>query len=253
MIAEDKRAADDGGDLDARAAVIGDVVGSRGHLDRGILQGRLTDALERTNALVPAVQPLVVTVGDEFQGLYEDVASALDATLFARLALLGDVDVRFGVGWGTLEVYDASRAPFAQDGPAWWTAREAVERAAAAAKGREAARGSRTAFVGGSGQDGGRAGSEGPGRWRTPAEEDLVNAVLVCRDEIVWRMDARDARLAMALFAGEKQAVVAAREGVTQSAVSQRLVRSGAHALRRTRDLLRRAVVNDRDHPGHVT
>jgi hypothetical protein len=245
MIGEDQPTPDDAGSPVARAAVIGDVVGSRGHLDRRVLQDRLAEALERTNGIVPAVQPLVITVGDEFQGLYGDLAAALDATLFTRLAVLGDVDVRFGVGWGTLDVYDAARAPFAQDGPAWWTARDAIERASAAAREREAARGSRTAFVGGSRQDGGRTGSDAPGRWRTRAEEDLVNAMLVCRDELVWRMDARDARLAMALFAGETQAVVAAREGVTQSAVSQRLVRSGAHALRRARDLLHSAVGSD--------
>jgi hypothetical protein len=206
------------------AAVIGDIVGSRGHPDRRGLQERLQGALHAANARCPAVLPLAPSVGDEFQGLYRELPAALEATLFVRLALVGAVDVRFGVGWGGLELFDPAIAPLGQDGPAWWAAREAVQRVTDGERQREAPRGRRTGFA---------LDRSQPSVSQTGADvEGLVNAFLLCRDEIVGGMDARDARLAFGLFDGRTQADLAAQEGVSQPAISQRYRRSGAHALR---------------------
>jgi hypothetical protein len=228
----------DGDRVDSYAALIGDVVSSRRHPHRRALAARIDEALEAANGRIPALQPLVPTVGDEFQGLYGEVRSAIDASLVARLALLGEVDVRFGIGWGELTAYDPARVPLGQDGPAWWSARAAVESVKRVMREREVPRGLRTWFVHRSRLEGAvpsapSVGGPAPDPHRpAPPPMDVVNAYLLCRDELVSRMDGRDARILLAILEGATQSEVAAREGISQSAVSQRLVRSGAYALR---------------------
>jgi hypothetical protein len=197
-------------------------------VDRAALQERLLDGLSSANARVVADQPLTMTIGDEFQGLYDSPARALEASLVLRLMLVGAVDLRFGVGWGRLDVRDPDRGPYGQDGPAWWAARAAIDRVAKGARAREGPKGWRTAFVDGT------EPTSGPPR----ASEDLVNALLMCRDELVSRMDARDARLLLASFEGRKQADIGADEGISPSAVSQRFGRNGAYAIREAHGLI---------------
>lgn len=211
-----------------RAALLGDIVDSRKHVDRAALQERLLDALSSANVRVPADQPLTNTIGDEFQGLYGSPARAIEASLALRLILVGEVDLRFGIGWGRLDVRDPVREPYGQDGPAWWAARAAIDRVAKAARAREGPKGWRTAFANG----------VEPASGRTHASEDLVNALLMCRDELVSQMDARDARLFLAWVEGHKQADIGADEGISPSAVSQRFARSGAYAIRGAQGLI---------------
>ena len=68
--------------------------------------------------------PLRVTAGDEYQGTFTTLGGALRATRWLRLALLPDVDVRHGLGWGPVELLDEE--PRIEDGPGWWVARDAV-------------------------------------------------------------------------------------------------------------------------------
>ena len=111
------------------AAVIGDLVGSR-QAAAGLFD-HVTAALTRVNDRIEALQPLQITIGDEFQGVYRGLGAALDATLLVRLLLHGTADVRFGIGWGGFTRWNPDRAPFEQDGPAWWAAREALDAARA--------------------------------------------------------------------------------------------------------------------------
>jgi hypothetical protein len=203
------------------AALLGDVVRSRGHAERGRLQDRLAEALSAANGRVEAVQPLTPTIGDEFQGLYATPAGALEASLLARLALVGDADVRFGIGWGTLRLHDRPRAPFGQDGPAWWAAREAIDQIDRSQRSRESPRGLRTRLLAAASDDDGA-----PEPW--PA----IEALLLCRDELASRLRARDARLLLGLLDGRSPTELAAEEGVTPSAVSQRAIAKGLYALR---------------------
>lgn len=202
-------------------AVLGDVVGSKGHADAGALRSLLKDALARVNRLVEADQPLLMTIGDEFQGLYTGIDAALEATLLLRLSLVGRVDVRFGIGSGLLDVRDPAEEPFGQDGPAWWAAREAIGSVADAMTRRASPRGLRTGFV----------------EWSDRAESEatmrsaLVNALLVTRDEIVGQMDDRAARLAFAYLTGRNIKQTADDEGISASAVYDRLQRSGTYAV----------------------
>jgi hypothetical protein len=208
--------------------LLGDVVGSRGHPDPGRRRRRVADALTLANDRLAPKQPLTPTIGDEFQGLFADLVSALEATLVVRLALLGEVDVRFGIGSGPLVTFEASRAPFDQDGPAWWSAREAVDHVREVSQRQESPRGLRT-------------------RWVDAAEERpfvvaSVNAFLQCRDELVAGMDPRDAAAMLGLLSGEPLTRIAETEGVSVSALSQRAIRGGLYAIRRAHAELREAV-----------
>ena len=206
-------------------ALLGDVVESRLHPDREDLQRDLRGALDLANGKAAAVHPLTPTIGDEFQGLYGNLASALQATLLIRLSLHRRVDVRFGIGWGTLTTHDEDRAPFEQDGPAWWAAREAIERVRTMTHRREMPRGVRSIFLAAPPFDGEEA--------LVPRHlEGLVNAFLLCRDELVAAMSARDAETMRYLLEGESPSLIAERQGVSLSAVSQRAIRSGLYALR---------------------
>ena len=216
------------------ATLIGDVVASRRAPDRTDMQRSVRAALERVNRDVPAVQPLDVTVGDEFQGAYASLAAAVRASLLLRLVLLPEVDTRYGLGWGGTTVFDADRSLPSQDGPAWWGAREAIEHVHATAGRRGRARGLSTWFHDRGDQpwppDAGAPGSPGCG----PA----VNALLVLRDELVGQQCDRARRLLLGWLAGAQQQELAAAEGITQSAVSQQLARSGAYAVRDAQDAL---------------
>ena len=209
-------------------AVLGDVVASRRHPDRDRRLAAIGGALDLANRRVPATQSLTPTIGDEFQGLYVDLVSALDATLVVRLALLGEVDVRFGIGSGELLGYEASRAPFEQDGPAWWAAREAVDMVRDLEQRRERPRGLRTRWIDGGAEE--------------PALVGAVNAFLQCRDELVSAMDPRDADVLLGLLVDEPLTSIAKRVGVSVSAVSQRAIRGGLYAIRRAHGDLREAV-----------
>lgn len=236
-------------------ALLGDLVKSREHLERSRLQQRLKAALTQANRQIRAVQPLSITIGDEFQGLYGTVAAAAEASLLVRLALIEEGDVRFGIGWGPLTRFSKQRAPFEQDGPAWWAAREAIDRAVMLVGQRESPRGVRTVFV--------SAASENVGPRRMPANEDVspapddgldvprplrgdwqgtINSFLVCRDELVSAMSDRDVRILRGLWAGESLSAIAGQMGITVSAVSQRAVRSGVYAVRHAHEELRKAM-----------
>src|SRR5687767_43472 len=106
-----------------QVALIGDLVGSRRSASRTEVQQHLVAALAIANETTPSIQALAPTIGDEFQGVYVDVGSALRASLVVRLALPDDIDCRCGIGVGTLEFVGTSEYGRTQDGPAWWAAR----------------------------------------------------------------------------------------------------------------------------------
>ncbi|MFP5299351.1 MAG: SatD family protein [Actinomycetota bacterium] len=208
------------------ASVIGDLVASRTTPDRGLLHQRVEAVLAGVNDRIRAVQPLSFTVGDEFQGLYSSVSDALDAALIVRLELLGVSDARFGLGWGTVQIFDAERLPFAQDGPAWWTAREALSTVAEAAGRKGAPRGWRTAFRG-----------DGP-----EVVTAAIEAFLLCRDSLIEGMDERDGAVVLGMMNGLSQKEIAGRQGVSQSAVSQRSSRNGTFAILRAHEAIKGAL-----------
>ncbi|MEO6471860.1 MAG: SatD family protein [Aeromicrobium sp.] len=213
--------------------LIGDVVGSRTHPDRSAMQTALVAVLDRVNAEIEAVQPLVPTIGDEFQAVYRDVASAVNATLRIRLSLPEGLDCRFGLGAGAYADVGTSPYGVMQDGPAWWSARDAI----VIAKNREHRKNGtlRTWFcIAEPMSTGGQDAS-------MPAPE-VINALVLCRDHLVTGMNARQRRLLLGMLEGKTQAVLATAEGVSPSAVSQALHSSGAYAVLASHDTLGGAV-----------
>lgn len=152
--------------------------------------------------MLPSLQPLEPTIGDELQGVYEDLHHALYATLLVRLALPETMDCRFGIGVGEVEIVGTSNYGLTQDGQAWWSAREAIDTAKAK---RRRFPGLRTWIM--------REGSE---------RGDIVNSYLLVRDELVSGFDGRQRRIALGELHGKSLSQIAEDEGISTSAVSQR-------------------------------
>jgi hypothetical protein len=210
-----------------RVAMIVDLVGSRRHADRAWVHRSLVAALDATNRLVSFDQPMAPTLGDESQGRFMALDDALRASLLLRLLLPEGMDCRAGIGIGTVENLGVGAYGPIQDGPAWWAARDAIVEAKAREVGRTPTL--RTWYE----------ITDRPefpvGDYPSPA---LVNAFLLTRDEVVSQMSQRSRRLLLGLMQGRSQSEMASAEGITQSAVSQSLRRSGAAAVVSSHDEL---------------
>jgi hypothetical protein len=190
-----------------RATLVGDVVGSRRATDRSELHRVVTSALRRVAA--GAIDPPAFTVGDEFQGSYPSVGAAIDAALSLRLTVAPDIDIRFGIGWGAVTILDA--AVGIQDGPGWWAARDAIQQTA------EAQRRPGFALV--------RTTFRAPDHSRDDVA--AINAALLCRDHLIGSLDDRSLRIVQGLMNSKTKKQLAADEGISPSAVSQRAGRDG--------------------------
>jgi hypothetical protein len=189
------------------ATLIGDVVGSRRVADRAAAHRVTNRALRDVSA--GAIDPPAFTVGDEFQGSYPTVGKAIDAALSVRLAVAPGVDVRFGIGWGSVTVLDPEAG--IQDGPGWWAAREAIEWTATAQRQPGLAL-VRTSF-----------------RVNGLSRPDInaINAALLCRDHLLGLLDDRSIRILKGLLSNHTKKDIAAAEDISASAVSQRAGRDG--------------------------
>jgi hypothetical protein len=217
----------------SRCVVIGDLVGSRGAPNRRTLHRAVEKALVTVNAAVPAATELRITVGDEFQGSYASLGAAIDAALRVRLELLPLGDARVGIGRGPVQVLDPERG--LEDGPGWWAAREAIE-AVEQAAGRPATRHLRTAYRAAAPPDAGAPG----GVATDGGHADAVNAALLCRDHLVGSLSDRSVRLLRGLMDPHTtQNELATLEGISASAVSQRVRADGIGAVLAAEELLR--------------
>jgi hypothetical protein len=197
--------------------LIGDVVGSRRIPDRSTAQQAIGEALSRVNETIDTTQPLEPTVGDEVQGGFATIVDATLATLLIRLELAPAIDLRFGLGYGDVTVHDRNRRPLLQDGPGWWTAREAINRL-------KSKRG--TWYVGPS-PDHARADrahmDHAP--FHAPFHAAQVNAFLLARDGLVATFNNRQRRMLLLSLKGWSQREIAEAEQISESAVSQAFAR----------------------------
>lgn len=187
--------------------LLGDIVGSRHAADRSAAHRALNQVLHSVAG--GAIDAPAFTVGDEFQGSYPTVGEAIEAALTIRLAVAPGIDVRFGIGWGAVTVLDPAAG--IQDGPGWWAAREAIEWTAAAQRQPGLAL-VRTSF---------RAGDD------ARRDVEAINAALLCRDHLIGSLDDRSLRIVKGLLNNLAKKDIAAAEGVSASAVSQRAGRDG--------------------------
>ena len=195
-----------------RAALLGDVVASRSWGRRDELQTIMESALGEVNRSTDPVQPLTMTVGDEFQGLFVDVAASVDAVLRIQMHVGPEADFRTGIGWGELTL-QSEGSPLRQDGPCWWRAREAIDEVRRLQHSNSAPRSTRTRVISGEGAD------------------SLWNGFLSVRDHIVSTWDEVDMRLAEMAMNGEQQVEMASVVGLAQSSVSRRLQNHGILAV----------------------
>lgn len=198
---------------DVRAALIGDLVDSRKAPDRRHLHRDLVAALLRVQSVEAAMEAPQIMGGDEFQASYASVGAALHAAFLLRLELLPVAELRFGIGWGRVTMLDPERG--VHDGPAWWSARAAIDQSK-------------------------RLETQAPLRlvrtsYRSEDESgpspEAVNAALACRDHLVGSLDERSLRILGGLVAGRSKVDIAAGEGISPSAVSQRSVRGGLDVI----------------------
>lgn len=193
-------------------AVIADLIGSRKVPDRALAQRQLGDTANRVNKLITPIQPLAATVGDEFQGLYADAASAFEATLLMRLWLPEGLDTRFGIGTGSYRTI--STVPHdIQDGSAWWSAREAIDVAKAKQERRNPT--VRTWYA---------VDAEHIGRF---PDQQTACAYLISRDYIVGKMRPSTRAMLRGSLVGQTQTELANELGITQGTVSSAMRKSG--------------------------
>lgn len=190
-------------------ALIGDLVASRRTSDRQAVHDRLDTVLRDTNQRHRALHPAVITLGDEFQGVYAELGTAVAASFAIRLALADTVDVRFGLGRGEVHTLDAARG--IRDGSAFWRARDAIEAAEARAE-RARTRTSRTVY---------RCPDE------PPHQVALVQSALDCLDFMVGSLSKPSRAILEGLMNARTQLEMAATLGLSPSAVSQRIRRDG--------------------------
>jgi hypothetical protein len=207
----------------AVATLIGDVVGSRDAGSRAGLHARLENLVSQVNETTSPLVPLRITVGDEYQGCWTTLGGALVAVRTLRLAGLPQVDLRHGLGWGEVSVL--SESPRVEDGPGWWAARSAIEYAAAQAR-RAGLRHVRTAYRS-------AEGVAGP-------DEAAVNAALLLRDQVLGGLSERSLSVLSGLIEGRTQREIADAEGVSASAVSQRVRSDGLAVLVAAEEMLGR-------------
>ena len=193
----------------SRVALIGDVVRSRSRADRQALHDEVSHALAEANGAVPSQDPLVITVGDEFQGVYATLGDALQAAFVVRAALHPRTDVRFGLGRGSVTTLDPDRG--IHDGPAYWAARDAITTAEERAR-KAQTRTSRTAYV---------------GLEDDAATVDAVQSALDCLDFMIGSMSTTSREILGGLMSGHTQHDLADRLVISPSAVSQRVRRDG--------------------------
>lgn len=221
------------------AAVLIDVVGSRTRVDRAVLQAEVAAALEAVNGRRPSLDPLTQTVGDEIQGTYGDLLGAVRAVAELRLELLGRVALRAGIGWGDIVMHDPDRAPFGQDGSAWWAARAALDRVA-----RSSPRSGYAARVGLQvASSGNRVGAAPSSAARAPGEplpppgppgvdlEVVLGSQLALLDRALATIDETEARIVLGDLQGRNTDAIAGELGITASAVSQRRSRNHLREL----------------------
>ncbi|RRD04145.1 RNA polymerase subunit sigma-70 [Arachnia propionica] len=198
-------------------ALLGDVVGSRDSR-RAVVHDAILTAITATNTAVVALDPLRVTVGDELQGVYTTLGDAVSATMMLRDELLGTAELRVGLGGGELQVVDARRG--IQDGSAWWNARDAIVTAKALAL-RPGYHTTRTALID-----------------HRAVANPLVDPLLRLLDAHLADLREGSRRTWRDFRGGLSNRDLAAREGVSASAISQRINNTGLRPLKEVVDAL---------------
>ncbi|MFA5612140.1 MAG: SatD family protein [Anaerolineaceae bacterium] len=109
-------------------AIIGDIIKSKSIPNRRKAQEELGEILQTVNQRFEVLfaSKFTITLGDEFQGVLKDsngLFRMLDQISFSMLP----INLRFGIGVGSLTTEFNPASSIGADGPAYWKAREAIE------------------------------------------------------------------------------------------------------------------------------
>lgn len=110
-------------------ALIGDIIKSKSLLERSKIQDKLKSCLNDINREYKGIfkKHLLITLGDEFQGLFNNGKYLLEIIHKIELEM-HPIKIRFGIGIGNIDFDNGDiNDPFGSDGPAWWCARQAIE------------------------------------------------------------------------------------------------------------------------------
>lgn len=110
----------------AHLVLIGDLVASRQAPDRRDLQHRLEAILQTLNtASRPPVSPYTLTLGDEFQAVFDN-ADRVFEDIVQIMQALHPVQVRFSLGLGEITTDLNFEQALGMDGPAFYRARDGI-------------------------------------------------------------------------------------------------------------------------------
>jgi hypothetical protein len=108
--------------------LIGDVIASRDSQDRKDLQVRLKTVVTKLNRRKPEpVSPYTLTLGDEFQAVFDTADHVFDDIVQVMQALHPD-RLRVSLGLGAITTDLNPDQALGMDGPAFYRAREGIER-----------------------------------------------------------------------------------------------------------------------------
>lgn len=207
------------------AVLIGDIAHSRTYDDQRGLFSRMNAHFQWVNEHIKAEQALELGFeqGDEFQAAYRSIASAVRASILLRMRFkldtikpeARDMDVRVGLGYGQITVFDETIAPRGQSGDAWWNAREAIDEAESRRGRHGMPKSTNTRF-------------RGP----DPEAEKLVNAMLLAVDQVLYRMDRRGIHITLELLEGTPQKDIARQLSTSQPTISRSAREQGANTIK---------------------
>lgn len=109
-------------------AIIGDIIDSKSIKDRWSAQKNLEQALNAANSIYFRCleSKLTITLGDEFQGLFNNANQLLEIMDQIRYRV-HPINLRFGIGIGNMSTEIVHEKSMGSDGPAYWAAREAIQ------------------------------------------------------------------------------------------------------------------------------
>lgn len=208
-------------------AVIGDIKDSRNHADRNGLQLRLQGALEGVNREYgkQIASRFMITLGDEFQGLFAAGPGAVFAVDRIERELY-PVQIRFGIGVGEITTDIDAAMPLGADGPAYYSARNMIDALKAAEKKKMDPKANVRIEIQGD-----------------PAVSELMNAVFALLSAAKADWTERQVVIMNAYLAcGGTQEEAAKRLGIDQSTLQKALAAANFYACRKALEAVANAL-----------
>lgn len=114
--------------MDTYIAVIGDMKASKGLTQRATRQELLASVLDHINSIYEEhiASKFIITLGDEFQGLLSHIDPIFDIIEDIYFTMSAFVEIRYGIGIGSIETKIDPEAAIGADGPAYHRARDMI-------------------------------------------------------------------------------------------------------------------------------